>query len=90
MEIVNSINCKGIGELTKYDTIIRIAAYRNLFPTKVYLHSGTKVGAKNLLGKLGKRKYLGIEELPIELQDLHLSASEIEDILCIFKDDLKN
>jgi hypothetical protein len=39
---------KGIGELYCYDTAFRIGANRGLFPRKVYLHSGTKKGAKYL------------------------------------------
>jgi hypothetical protein len=38
----------GIGELYVYDTALRIGAKLKLFPIKVYLHAGTRVGARAL------------------------------------------
>lgn len=90
MSIIEIEKCTGIGELTTYDTATRIGAYLNLFPNRVYLHSGTRIGAKNLLGRLNGKKYLDLADFPTELQQHNLTASEIEDILCIFKDNFKN
>jgi len=90
MTIVESEKSEGIGELTIYDTATRIGAYLNLFPDRVYLHSGTRKGARNLLGRLNGRKHLTIGDFPFEIQRHGLTASEIEDILCIFKDNFKN
>jgi hypothetical protein len=73
----------GIGELYIYDTAFRIGANLNLRPYKVYLHSGTRKGAQNLLLDY-KAKFLELSQLPRELQKLQ--ANEIEDILCIYKD----
>ncbi len=87
IKIVESVKCDGIGELAIYDTATRIGSYLNLFPDKVYLHSGTRIGAKNLLGSLRGKRHLNISDFPVELQ--HLTASEIEDILCIFKNNFK-
>ncbi len=39
---------KGIGELYIYDTSLRIGSYLGHLPEKVYLHSGTRKGARNL------------------------------------------
>jgi hypothetical protein len=77
---------KGIGELYIYDTSLRIGSYLGHLPTKVYLHSGTRIGAR----RLGfKNKYvIEMNELPKEFQKLE--PFEVEDILCIFKDKLKN
>src|ERR1700683_1566062 len=36
----------GIGELYVYDAALRIGAKLNLFPKKVYLHAGTRRGAR--------------------------------------------
>lgn len=83
-EILEPIS--GIGELYVYDTCLRISAKLNLLPTKVYLHSGTRVGAR-ALGFDGRTKSLGVSALPQELQQLE--PHEIEDVLCIFKTDLK-
>jgi hypothetical protein len=77
---------RGIGELAVYDTAHRIGAYLRLEPPKVYLHAGTRIGARALgLGK-GTNK-LEIDELPAAFH--RLTAGEIEDCLCIYKDDLK-
>jgi len=77
---------EGIGELYIYDTSLRIGAKLNLLPEKVYLHAGTRDGAK-ALGFDGKTKYIELFDLPVELQGL--KPHEIEDILCIFKAKLK-
>ena len=80
---------KGFGDLTKYDVALRIGHYRDLFPTKVYLHAGTRIGAENLLGKI-KKDSLEILEFPEAFRKLNLSAELIEDILCIYKDRMKS
>ena len=90
MTIIESEKSDGIGELAIYDTATRIGAYLNLFPDRVYLHSGTRKGARNLLGQLKGKKYLALDDFPKEMQQHGLTASEIEDILCIFKDNFKN
>jgi hypothetical protein len=73
----------GIGPLTVYDIAHRIGAYLRKEPTRVYLHAGTKVGALAL----------GIEDDVFDSRILpkpfsRLSAAEIEDCLCIYKDEL--
>jgi hypothetical protein len=73
----------GIGELTVYDTALRIGAYRNLEPNVVFMHSGTRVGARRL--RLNAScEFLTIEDLPPAFRALR--PREIEDILCIYKD----
>ena len=76
----------GLGELYVYDTALRIGAKLNLLPNKVYLHAGTRSGAE-ALGFDGKATVLNVSDLPRELQKLE--PHEIEDVLCIFKADLK-
>lgn len=76
----------GIGELYIYDTCLRIGAKLGLLPTKVYLHAGTRVGAE-ALGFDGKAKTIDVSALPPGFQQLE--PHEIEDVLCIFKSDLK-
>jgi hypothetical protein len=72
-----------IGELTIYDTALRIAAWRHLEPEEVYLHAGTRCGAQ-ALGLNVRRTFAALTEFPPEL--LRLRAQEIEDVLCIYKD----
>jgi hypothetical protein len=82
--LLNSIT--GIGELYIYDTALRIGAKLDILPDKVYLHAGTREGAQALNCK-AKMRCLNVSDLPLEF---HLLAPhEIEDVLCIFKSDLK-
>ena len=76
----------GIGELYIYDTSLRIGAKLHYLPTKVYLHAGTRKGAW-ALGFEGRARALKVSEMPSELRQLE--PQEIEDVLCIFKADLK-
>jgi hypothetical protein len=74
----------GIGALTVYDIAHRIGAYLRKEPMRVYLHAGTRVGALAL----------GIEGDACDPRILpkvfsRLSAAEVEDCLCIYKDDLR-
>jgi hypothetical protein len=78
---------RGIGELYIYDTSFRIGAKLNLFPTKVYLHAGTRLGVR-ALGLDDSEMKLKVSTLPKEFRALE--AHEIEDVLCIFKDKLKS
>ncbi len=75
---------KGIGELYIYDTALRIGAYLNLYPQKIYLHAGTRKGANNYGFNTANRDWLEMSEMPKELKGLE--PREIEDILCIYKD----
>ena len=77
---------RGIGELTVYDTAVRIAAFRGLKPKRVYLHAGTRVGAR-ALGVSGDREWIAPHELPMAFR--RLRPSEIEDCLCIYKAELR-
>jgi hypothetical protein len=72
--------------LTVYDTTHRIGAYLGVPPDRVYLHTGTREGAK-ALGFKGSLPFLLPSELPKVFREL--KPYEIEDCLCIYKDDLK-
>jgi len=76
----------GIGELYVYDTSLRIGAKLNLLPAKVYLHAGTRLGAR-ALGLDGGAATLEVSALPQEF--CPLEPHEIEDILCVFKDEFR-
>jgi len=75
---------KGIGTLTVYDIAHRIGAYFRKTPKRVYVHAGVRVGARAL----------GIEGDSFDPKILpkpfaRLAPSEIEDCLCIYKDELR-
>jgi hypothetical protein len=90
IEIVNDESILGFGPLAKYDTALRIASKLGIQPTKVYLHRGTRIGAKAIGINIRKRRYLEVHELPKVFQDAIdaqiISVKHVEDILCIYKD----
>lgn len=73
----------GIGELAVYDIAHRIGAFLGLRPEYVYLHAGTREGAR-ALGLSGA--WISVRDLPTEFHEL--TPSEAEDCLCIYKDSL--
>lgn len=88
IEVIDTCKFKGIADLTVYDTALRLGNFLKIYPKKVYLHRGTKEGAINLLGKINKQS-ITLDELPTPFLDNKLTASEIEDLLCIYKKRLK-
>jgi hypothetical protein len=76
---------RGIGVLTVYDVAHRISAFLGKPPDLVYLHAGTRVGA----AALGfKGDVLDPDQLPAAFGVL--TAAEIEDCLCSYKDELRD
>lgn len=78
---------RGVGELMIYDTSLRVGAKLGLLPERVYLHSGTRHGAR-ALGLNWRAEHLEVRECPREFHVL--SPHEIEDCICIYKDRLKS
>lgn len=73
-----------LGELYVYDTALRIGAYKGILPTRVYLHAGTREGAKALELDFERRRVaLDTFEVPEPLRAL--APHELEDVLCIYK-----
>jgi hypothetical protein len=80
---------KGVRELYVYDCASRLGAHLGLEPEKVYLHAGTREGAKNLglLSQEGMRTlWLEPTKLPVALRKL--PPSDVENLLCIYKVEL--
>lgn len=73
----------GLGELYIYDTALRIGAKKGTLPARIYLHAGTRAGARALGIDVKQRKVIDKFELPAELHELELH--EVEDLLCIYK-----
>ncbi len=72
-----------------YDVAFRIGANRKLLPKNVYLHAGTRNGAKMLSNAglvnppiYGKLEYIEKKHLPKCLQKF--APWEIENVLCHF------
>lgn len=76
----------GIGELMVYDAALRIGARIGVEPEVVYLHAGARTGAK-AMGLNTRRGCINLSELPDAMSKL--KPREIEDCLCIFKDNLR-
>ncbi len=75
----------GAGELYAYDVAHRIGHSKNSAPELVYLHTGTRIGARNL-GFRGNK--IELAEFP---RAMHcLTPAQAEDFLCIYKDDFLN
>lgn len=70
----------GVGKLMVYDVATRIGAHLGLEPELIYLHAGTRDGAR-ALGLRGT--IIRKSDLPKAFQAL--SPGEIEDCLCIYK-----
>ena len=77
----------GIGELTIYDTATCIGCPKNIYPNVVYIHAGTKKGAKalDIIGSktVEKDVFVGICADFNKLEPAH-----IEDFLCIYAPNL--
>jgi len=76
----------GIGKLTVYDTALRIAGHRGLEPSHVFLHAGTREGARAFAID-GFRESISVDELPSALR--RLKPREVEDCLCVYKNDFR-
>lgn len=77
---------KGLGPLYIYDTSLRIGAFSKKLPKQVHLQAGALIGAR-ALGLDLKNLEIPVSAFPKSMQQL--AAHEIEDFLCIYKDDLK-
>lgn len=66
--------------LLKYDVAQRLGTFVGIEPDAVYVHRGTAVGAAAI--GLPGRGSVSMRQIPEELSSL--SASELEDCLCIF------
>lgn len=77
----------GIGELYVYDTALRLGGHLRLLPHEVYLHAGTRRGAR-ALGLDHRSDSVSPNQLPAALR--RLRPHEVEDVLCIYKDWLRS
>jgi len=87
--LIDKKRAYGFANLCIYDTALRIGFYRRIYPQKVYLHRGTKVGAKSL--KLNTTNgCITMNELIKKSRAFNLlNPYQIEDLLCVCKKDLK-
>lgn len=85
--VVSSVHeIRGLGELYSYDTALRIGAHLRKRPERVYLHAGTRKGARALRFP-GKLQYIERCDMPIPLHGL--APHDIENFLCIYEEELR-
>jgi hypothetical protein len=84
--IKSKLQINGASEMYWYDTAFRIGLSLKVYPRKVYLHRGTRDGAK-ALGIYKGKDVLEMSELPAVLQTM--KPYQVEDFLCIKKDVLQ-
>lgn len=79
----------GLGELAVYDTADRMRHRLDLVSEHlIFLHAGARVGARRLLGgRLPRESGWAIQRWDVPQGLRHLPTHEIEDILCIYKDE---
>jgi hypothetical protein len=71
-------------EMYVYDVALRIGAtLKNLYPQKIYIQRGVRVGAEALLNKKCRERTMKCSDFP-QLHTLK-KAMQMEDFLCIFK-----
>lgn len=93
IDIVAESKVKRFGELSIYDSSLRIASSLQIEPDKVYLHAGARAGIEVLEQKgyvksgLSKKKAITMEDLPQEFQGM--KPLEIEHASCFLKDRMK-
>lgn len=93
-QIVTECKVKGFGELSIYDTAMRIASNMNIEPDKVYLHAGARKGMEILEDKgyvdegSSKKKYVELKDMPKPMQAL--KAAETEHLLCSMKEHIEH
>lgn len=73
----------GTGPLYCYDVAHRIGLRLGIKPDLIYMHTGTREGAKALGIDVAGRVHIGVSDLPKPMRVL--SAAEAEDVLCIYK-----
>lgn len=74
---------QGTGPLYCYDVAHRIGLHLGMEPDLIYMHTGTREGARALGVDVAGRAHIRLNDLPRPLRVL--SAAEAEDVLCIYK-----
>ena len=80
--IIQSCKIFGIGILTIYDVSLRIGFYLAIFPEKLYLQAGSKIGYQNLIGGQIISEY----EVENYINHKNISYYHFENFLCLYRD----
>jgi len=79
----------GIGELTIYDVALRVGAYLNLEPKRLYLHTGVREGITSLANAARenisvKAPWIISPDIPWRFED-YMTWDDTEDFLCTYR-----
>jgi hypothetical protein len=85
-KIIKRNKIDGVGEMLEYDVSIRIGCYLQIYPERIYLHTGTRKGIENLYGHKINKNYLYKNELPDPFNNCDLTPGQLEDFFCIYKE----
>lgn len=84
---ISELSIKRLGPLMTFDLTCILTEKK---PKGLFLHAGTKIGYKRFCKSNGlkfeNKKYIPKSELPLDLENCNLLL--LEDILCIYKDDV--
>jgi len=85
--IIESIGntVSGVGDTFIFDSAFRIAYYLNIYPDKIYLHAGTRIGVEGLLNKKINTDFILKNDLPEPYKSCQLNCTQLEDLFCAFK-----
>jgi len=76
----------GVGELFIYDTAFRIGQKLKIYPDRIYLHRGTRIGVERFMGRKIHNGYILKEQLKPPFDTCPLECWQLEDFFCIYKD----
>ena len=80
-------NVNGFGSLATYDVAIRIAKYCKYEVNEVHFHAGTTKGAIAIGINAREGESMTVDKFPYPFHTL--SGDHLENLLCIYKDNLK-
>jgi hypothetical protein len=78
-------NIHGVGGLAIYDVSVRIGSKNNVSPTKIYMDSGTRIGAEAILEKRITTKFTEKNLYPLPFQNENIAADDLEGLFCVCK-----
>jgi hypothetical protein len=84
--LLDSLKIHGVGELLVYDASVRVGYFQKLFPQKIYIHAGTRIGLERFLKRKIYGNTLEKQQLPEPFRSCDLTPGQLEDFFCINKD----
>lgn len=80
--IVQSCKVFGVGNLTIYDVSLRIGFYLSIYPIRLYLQAGSKIGYQRLI----ESGIIKVGEIENYLKSQNILSYHFENFLCLYRD----